>query len=206
MEPVLVPVLVSALQHWTYCPRQCGLIHVEHVWDENVYTLRGAAAHERADEPTVRAERGRRVSRGLPIWSERLGLQGRADVVEFSKAGDPYPVEYKQAGGAAELQLCAQALCLEEMFGRPVPEGALYLVKERRRTPIPLDAPLREATLAAIAAVRAMLLSGDLPPAVHDRRCARCSLLDACVPQARTAALARRAADPYTPRGEAELP
>lgn len=201
---MLEPVLVSALQHWEYCPRRAGLVHVEHVWDENVYTLRGTAAHERADEPTARAERGRRVVRGLPIWSERLGLQGKADVVEFSPDGDPYPVEYKQAGKAAELQLCAQGLCLEEMFGRAVPEGALYLVKERRRAPVALGADLREATLAAVAAVRATLLSGELPPAVHDRRCARCSLLDACVPQARTAALARRAADPYTPRAEAE--
>lgn len=200
------PVLVSAIQHWTYCPRQCGLIHLEHVWDENVYTLRGNAAHERADEPITRAERGRRVERGLPIWSERFGLQGRADVVEFDRSGTPYPVEYKQGGKAAELQLCAQALCLEEMFGHPVPEGAVYLVKERRRVAVALDGALRAATLAAIEEVRAMLRSGALPPAVHDRRCARCSLLDACVPQARTAALARRAADPFTPRVEAELP
>jgi len=144
--------------------------------------------------------------RGLPIWSESLGLQGKADVIEFDRSGNAYPVEYKQAGKAAELQLCAQALCLEEMTGHPVPEGALYLVKERRRIPVCLDAPLRERTFKAIAEVRAMLLSHRLPEAMYDRRCARCSLLDACVPQARTAALRTHMADPYTPRAEADLP
>ena len=200
------PVLVSALQHWGYCPRQCGLIHLEHVWDENVYTLRGTAAHERADTAMTRAERGKRIERALPIWSERLGLQGRADVVEFASDGTPYPIETKQGGKAVDLQLCAQALCLEGMFGRDVPEGAVYLVKERRRIAVAFDAALRTETLVAIEAVRAMLRAGVLPQAVHDRRCARCSLLDACVPQARTAALDRRAKDPYTPHPEVDLP
>src|SRR5689334_20612357 len=111
-------VMLSALEHYAYCPRQCGLIHLEQVFDENLYTLKGHMAHERADTPTTRSEEGMRVERGLPLWSRRLGLTGRADVVEWH--GDvPYPVEYK-VGRRREwiyeaLQVCAQGMCLEEM-------------------------------------------------------------------------------------------
>ena len=132
---------ISALQHWAYCPRQCALIHVEQVWDENVYTLRGRRAHERVDAAGGLTRDGRRVEHALPLWHDALGLVGRADAVEFGDDGTPYPVEHKVgskkkhplAAQADAVQLCAQALCLEEMFGMPVPEGALFYKKSRRR-------------------------------------------------------------------------
>jgi CRISPR-associated exonuclease Cas4 len=187
-------VLISALEHWSYCPRQCGLIHLEAVWDENLYTLRGRQAHERADEPGESWEDGVRVVRGMPLWSERLGLYGKADVVEFRGsrgpgAGDrgvPYPVEYK-VGERREwrherIQLCAQALCLEEMLGVPVPAGAVYYRGSRRRREVVFDADLRERTERAIGEVRAMLRGGRLPAAVNDARCPNCSLIESCLP------------------------
>jgi CRISPR-associated exonuclease Cas4 len=123
------PVMISALEHYSYCPRQCALIHIEQTFDENIYTLRGHLAHERVDQTTSRNEDAVRVERGLPLWSKHLGLVGRADVVEFYDE-NPYPVEYKQGQRRdwqfEAIQLCAQALCLEEMFGLAVPKGAIY--------------------------------------------------------------------------------
>ncbi len=181
----LVPI--SALEHWSYCPRQCALIHLEQTYDENLYTLRGNRAHRAADEAGVGTARGVRLSRALPLFSDRLGLTGRADVVEWHPPNDtPYPVEYK-SGPARDwtheaLQLCAQALCLEEMLGRPVPAGAVWSHASRRRREIAFDAPLRRAVADATAAVRAMLAGDRLPPAPNDRRCPKCSLFDACLP------------------------
>lgn len=205
---ILVPV--SALEHWSYCPRQCGLIHLESVWDENVFTIRGSQAHERADEPTSRTEKRIRVERALPIWSDEHGLIGKADVVEFHR--DPpriVPVEYKVGGPRHEqhaaIQLCAQALCLEEMFETKVPEGALFFGRTRERKLIALDDALRSDTVAEIEAVRQMLASGVLPPAANNRRCPRCSLIDACLPRA-VAMAPHSATCPFTPRAEIELP
>lgn len=180
----LVPV--SALQHYVYCPRQCALIHVERVWEENVYTLRGRRVHERADTPGA-ADRGDvRLERALPIWSERLGLIGQADVVEFLPDGTPYPVEYKSgprlARRADEVQLCAQAICLEEMFGRPVPRGALYYHGTRRRREIAFTNVLREEVERVIREVRHLLQQQQLPAPAGDRRCRHCSLFDTCLP------------------------
>jgi CRISPR-associated exonuclease Cas4 len=179
----LVPI--SALEHWSYCPRQCGLIHLEQTYDENLYTLRGNRVHRAADESGDVIERGVRTARALPLWSDRLGLTGRADLVEFH--GDtPYPVEYKAGDrrGArhAALQLCAQALCLEEMFGHPVPAGALWQHANRQRLEVAFDDAQRAAVAQATAAVRAMLAGQQLPPAVNDARCRHCSLADACLP------------------------
>ena len=182
------PVLISALEHWSYCPRQCGLIHLESVWDENVLTLRGAANHERTDTPMTRTERGKRVERALPIWSNRHGLQGKADVVEFLRDGTPFPVEYKSGKPTrhrhAALQLAAQALCLEEMFGHAVPKGAIFYVGSGTRAEVDIDDHLRDQALQSADLVRQMLTTGDLPPAQFDRRCRNCSLIDACVPVA----------------------
>jgi CRISPR-associated exonuclease Cas4 len=188
-------VLISALEHWSYCPRQCGLIHLEAVWDENLYTLRGRHAHERADEPGEAIEDGMRVVRGMPLWHDGLGLYGKADVVEFhrseaSGAGDrgevPYPVEYKAGERRSwmheAIQLCAQALCLEAMLGVPVPAGAIYYRASRRRREVAIDADLRARTEAAIRDVRAMLAAARLPPAVNDPRCPNCSLIESCLP------------------------
>jgi len=201
-DDVLVPI--SALEHASYCPRQCALIHLESVWDENVFTLRGSAAHQRADEPTTRQEGGRRIERGLPLWSERYGLIGKADVVEFDSSGTPYPVEYKSGpareGRHESIQLCAQALCLEEMLGTDVPKGALFWIASRKRVEIALDENLRARTLEIIAATRSILQGTDLPEPANDKRCPKCSLLDACLPGA--IVRARLAFDPFAPRPE----
>lgn len=202
------PILISALEHWSYCPRQCGLIHIEHVWDENLFTLRGQIAHERVDEPVTRSERGARVERALPLWSEVHGLTGKADAVEF-RNGKITPIEYKIGDGSqavhASLQLCAQALCLEEMFRQPVPEGALYFIRTKQRQTVELTAALRTQTIQAIAEIRASIEAGVLPEVMWNRRCSKCSLIDACLPHALTAAAGRRAS-PFQPRTEADLP
>jgi CRISPR-associated exonuclease Cas4 len=116
----LEPVLISALEHWSYCPRQCGLIHLEQTFDENYYTVRGTVAHERADRGRASTEHGVRIERDVPVWSDRLALIGKVDTVEWSSKGVPYPVEYKSGRKRAwvheAIQLCAQAMCLEEMF------------------------------------------------------------------------------------------
>lgn len=178
-------VLISAIEHWSYCPRQCALIHLEQTYDENLYTLRGNRAHRAADEAGVGTERGVRVARAVPLWSRRLGLTGRADVVEWHGAV-PYPVEYKagsrRAWGHEALQLCAQALCLEEMLGVDVPAGAVWYHASKLRREVAFDPPLRTAVGEATAAVRAMLAGSRLPPAPNDRRCPKCSLFDACLP------------------------
>jgi len=179
-------VMVSAIEHFSYCPRQCGLIHVERVYDENVFTLRGSMAHVRADEPTETTERGVVVERALPIWSEEHGLYGRADVVEFHPDGSIWPIEYKispkHRAEHAELQLCAQAMCLEAMFGRPVTNGAVYSSSSHQRKEIPFTPELRKKTAAMIEAIRKMLAENDLPPPVDDARCPNCSLVHVCVP------------------------
>lgn len=179
------PIPISALQHWSYCPRQCGLIHLEQTYSENLYTVRGRHAHSRVDRPGNEARRGARIERALPLWSRRLGLVGKADTVEFVD-GVPYPVEYKvgarKAGGHDELQLAAQALCLEEMLGVAVPRGALYYHASRQRHEVVFDAPLRRRVEESVAALRAMLDGGVLPPAPNDSRCPKCSLIDSCLP------------------------
>lgn len=179
-------VTLSALEHYSYCPRQCALIHVEQTFTQNVYTVRGNHAHERVHSPGSENRRGVTVRRGVSLWSRRLGLTGKADAVEFVD-GRPYPVEYKvgkrRPGGHEEVQLCAQALCLEEMFGITIPEGAIFYHASRERTVIPLDAALRNRTETLVAAVRAMIEQDDLPVAPNDARCKRCSLIDDCLPE-----------------------
>jgi CRISPR-associated exonuclease Cas4 len=179
------PVLISALEHWSYCPRQCALIHQEQTFDENLYTLQGHLLHERVDEGDSGLQGDVRIERGLPLWSERLGLVGRADVVEF-RGNTPYPIEYKRGPrrkwGHDDLQLCAQALCLEEMTGHPVPCGAIYYHGSRRRKEVIFDDPLRQRVEEATMNIRQMLATDQLPPAVNDTRCQYCSLKDSCLP------------------------
>ena len=189
-------VALSALQHWAYCPRQCGLIHLDQAFDDNLHTLRGKAVHERADQPGVDTAKGQRVAHALPLWHDALGLAGKADVVEFSPLGAPYPVEYKlgnrhKAAAIAacdDLQLAAQAMCLETMTGHPVPEGAIYYASSRRRRVVPISADLRALVEATTAAVLQMLSSQRLPPplvgAEAAQRCKGCSLRERCMPQA----------------------
>lgn len=177
-------VRISAIEHYQYCPRQCALIHVDGMWVDNQHTVRGATGHRRADEASARQERGWKVVRHLPLWSERWGLEGRADIVEFR--GDIIrPVEYKigtRHGAAAAMQLCAQALCLEEMFSTTVPSGFIWYSAERRRTGVSFDDDLRQTTLDAIVAIRAQWFEDTLPRAVDDARCLSCQFLDPCLP------------------------
>ncbi len=190
-------VMISAIEHYSYCPRQCALIHVESIYHENVLTLRGNHAHTRSDEPVTRMERGIRIERALPLWSDRLGLTGIADVVEFHPDGAVFPVEHKvgktRGHHHAALQLCAQALCLEEMLAVAVPFGALFSHETRRREEVALGPDLRRETEQVVAEIRRMRTDGHMPPPVNDRRCPRCSLVDACVPGAVAAAAARSA-------------
>lgn len=187
------PVPLSALQHWAYCPRQCGLIHIEQAFDNNLHTQRGNAEHAVVDQPGMELRKGLRIERALPVWSDVLGLIGKADVVEFEPSGAPYPVEYKhgsrhKAAAIAmcdDIQLAAQAMCLEEMTGHDVAEGALYYASSRRRRVVPIDAELRAAVIDAVEAVRLMLACGKLPNPTSDiQRCKACSLRDRCQPMA----------------------
>ena len=190
------PVPLSALQHWAYCPRQCALIHLEQAFDDNLHTLRGNALHARVDQPGLRSERGLRVERALPLWHEGLNLIGKADAVEFEPNGRPYPVEYKQGSrnkaadiaACDELQLAAQAMCLEAMTGQPVPEAAIFYASSKRRRAVTIDAALRERVVEASAAVAAMLLAAELPPPLRgaeaQQRCKSCSLHERCQPEA----------------------
>ena len=176
---------MSALQHFSYCPRQCGLIHLDQAWDENLYTLRGRRVHQAVDVPGGAWEGGVRVERGMPIWSDRLGLVGKADAVEF-RDGVPTPVEYKHGPRKQtahdDLQVAAQAVCLAEMLGVAVPAGAVFHHSSRRRREVPVTPALVAEVARATDAVRAMLRSGRLPVAANDRRCPNCSLIQSCVP------------------------
>lgn len=181
-EPV---VLLSALEHHLYCARQCALIHVDGVWAENPHTVVGQRAHRRVDSGAARRERGRRVLRAIPLFSDRYGLSGRSDAVEVQDDGLILPVEYKSGGRhgqAADIQLCAQGLCLEEMSGQSVPFGHVWYGASRRRARVEFTSLLRATTVAAIEEVRATLLSGVLPPAVDDERCSECQLAPHCLP------------------------
>ncbi len=189
------PIPLSALQHWAYCPRQCALIHLEQAFDDNIHTLRGNAVHARVDKPGVETAKGVRVERALPLWHDGLGLIGKSDVVEFPLAHSPYPVEYKHGSrhkaaaiaACDDLQLAAQALCLESMTGHPVPEGALFYATSKRRRVVAFDAELRRAVVETSQAVRAMLQSETLPAPLTGelaaQRCKGCSLKDRCQPE-----------------------
>lgn len=179
------PVMISALEHYSYCPRQCALIHIEQTFTDNIHTLRGNLAHERVDLPITRQEELVRVERGLPLWSRVLGLVGRADVVEFH-GNIPYPVEYKKGRRRAwqyeAIQVCAQAICLEEMLGLEVSRGAIYYCSSRTRREVIFDQTLRTAVAQTTESVRDLLRNQQLPVAVNDQRCHQCSLIDTCLP------------------------
>lgn len=187
---------LSALQHWHYCPRQCGLIHLEQVFDENVHTLRGQAVHAKVDQPGVETAKGMRVERALPLWHDALGLIGKSDVVEFLPDGTPYPVEYKHGSrnkaadiaACDDLQLAGQALCLESMMGYTVNEGAIFYATSKRRRVVPITPQLRAAVEQTAQAIRQMFATAMLPPPLAAeqaaKRCKACSLLERCQPEA----------------------
>lgn len=183
-EPDSLPI--SALQHWLFCPRQCALIHAERLWAENRLTAEGRILHERTDTGIPESRDGIRVLRAVQIASLRLGLHGVADVVEMHGV-HPYPVEYKRgrpkSHRADEVQLCAQALCLEEMTGEPIPEGALFYGQRRRRSVVQFDDSLRNLVITTSTEIKACLASGILPEPVYDpARCDACSLFELCRP------------------------
>jgi len=189
-EDDLLPL--SALQHLLFCERQCALIHVEGLWMENRLTVEGRHLHERADGAGPETRGTVRTVRALPIRSLRLGIVGRADVVEFHMESGgpprPFPVEYKRGrpkhNDADRIQLCAQALCLEEMLGVTVPAGALFYGTTRRRLEVRFDEALRAVVEAGAARLHAIVASGITPRAVREPKCDSCSLLDVCLPDA----------------------
>jgi CRISPR-associated exonuclease Cas4 len=185
------PIPISALQHAVYCPRQAALIHLERLWEENRFTAEGEVLHAVTHEGGGRFSRGIRRVTALPLASRRLGLAGVADLVEFHPGQEgevPFPVEFKRGKPkphrADEVQLCAQALCLEEMMGGCVPEGALFYAGTKRRKGVPFDAALRALTEATVAELRAVRESARTPPALYRAgKCRACSLLDLCRPR-----------------------
>jgi CRISPR-associated exonuclease Cas4 len=191
VEDDLLPI--SALQHLLFCERQCALIHIEGLWVENRLTVEGRYLHDKAHDGPSETRAGVRIARGLAIRSFRLGLVGKADVVEFHSPPDahsprPFPVEYKRGKpkrhDADRVQLCAQALCLEETLGVPVPAGALFYARPRRREDVRFDEALRRLTEAAARRLHALIASGRTPAAVKEPKCDSCSLLHVCLPEA----------------------
>ncbi len=180
----LVPL--SALQHYSYCPRQCALIHVEQVFDENVFTMKGRWAHTRVDEEHVKSAVGHEIITALPVWSDTYDLIGKCDVIEI-RSGTLHPVEFKHGQRKAhiwdEVQLCGQAICLEEMFKVSISDGDIYHISSRRRRRVMFTPELREHTLNIVKEVRMMIHDAVVPPAVNDSRCNHCSLRLACMPE-----------------------
>jgi len=188
-DPAVEDALISlsALQHHLFCPRQCALIHVEGLWAEDVATAEGRLMHERVDAGRPETRPGVRIVRGLAIRSLALGVSGKTDVVELrGRPPQPFPVEYKRgkpkAHRADEVQLCAQAICLEEMFQVPVPEGALFYGETRRRLPVTFDETLRALTADVAREARANIVQQRTPAPIASPACRRCSLLDLCQP------------------------
>lgn len=183
---------LSALQHLLFCERQCALIHLEQIWMENPLTVEGRHLHEQADSGIPESRGDLRIARALPLRSLRLGLTGRSDVVEFHRIGEsawrPFPVEYKRgrpkSHRADEVQLCAQALCLEEMLGVDVPAGALFYGQTRHRLDVVFDAELRRLTEDTAARLHRLIASGVTPAPVYEPKCDQCSLLPVCMPAA----------------------
>jgi CRISPR-associated exonuclease Cas4 len=188
-EDDLVPI--SALQHLLFCERQFALIHIEQTWVENRLTVQGRQLHERADSGLTESRGALRITRGLQLRSLRLGLTGRADVVEFHAEPDggrarPFPVEYKRgkpkAGDEDRVQLCAQAMCLEEMLDCIIGEGALFYATGRRRTGVMFDDALRTTVETAARRAHELLARCHTPRATRAPKCERCSLLETCLP------------------------
>jgi CRISPR-associated exonuclease Cas4 len=184
-------IMISALQHYVFCPRQCALIHIEQVWSESGLTAEGRIMHEKVHDEGNESRGAVRIARGLPLRSLRLGLVGVADVVEFRKVGkgawQPFPVEYKRGKPKLDhcdaVQLCAQAMCLEEMLSVAVPEGALFYGRTRRRADVVFDESLRRETEQTAENARSLIAAGVTPPPVYAKRCESCSLIGDCMPR-----------------------
>lgn len=184
-------IQLSALQHLVFCERQCALIHIEQVWSENLFTAEGRIMHDKVDTANRESRGNIRIEYGVPMRSLRLGLIGKADVVEFHKQGErwiPFPVEYKRGkpkGGNCDMvQLCAQAICLEEMMNVGIPEGALFYGQTRHRHDVKFDSALRKETEAAAVRLHELIESRLTPQAEYSAKCKKCSLVELCLPKA----------------------
>lgn len=184
-ETEIIPI--SALSHFIYCERQYALIHIEGIFIHNELTAGGKIDHEFVDTKNEFIDHGRRKETSLRLYSDRLGLSGIADLVEFPDGKPPFPVEYKHGRIAQwrnhEVQLCAIALCLEEMLGTAVPEGAIYYVYSKKRHTVVITPELRIQTMQMIDRIRSLAMSQMLPAAQYGRKCQRCSLRPACQPE-----------------------
>jgi CRISPR-associated exonuclease Cas4 len=184
-------IMISALQHYVFCERQCALIHIEQVWDENRATAEGRIMHERVHEQDRESRGDVRIEYGLPLRSLRLGLVGKADVVEFHRLDkqtwQPFPVEYKRGKPKHDrcdlVQLCAQAICLEEMLSVSIPSGAIFYGRTHRRLDVSFDETLRRETEDAAERARQLIASGKTPLPVYEKRCESCSLIGDCIPK-----------------------
>jgi len=191
MPEELEPLPVSALNHLMYCERRCALIQIEGVFEENAFTLQGSLLHETADTPGYETRAGVRAVRALPLYSRRLGLSGKADIVEFSGGAGgvetPCPVDYKRGARRRwdndDVQLCAQALCLEEMLGVEVPGGAIFHAASRRRREVEFTPPLRESTAQAVRRLHELVSKGNIPPAVLKPQWEGCSPRGILIPE-----------------------
>lgn len=191
-QVALEPIYLSRLQHYLYCPRQFALIELENIWIENQFTAEGQVLHQRVNQADQQKRGAVRTARAVRLANAELRIEGVADVVEYHQQADgtkiPFPIEYKRgkpkAHRADEVQLCAQALCLEEMHGVAVPEGALFYGEVRRRHPVIFDAELRNLTLQTIIACRDIVQTNITPHAIYQaRKCNGCSLIDQCHPK-----------------------
>lgn len=183
---------LSALSQFVYCKRRCALIHIEQSWTENVFTAEGRIMHENAHKERVKNLKGVRVEFGMPLHSFELSLSGKADVVEFHKTESggkwtPFPVEFKRGKSKADncdkIQICAQAMCLEEMMKVKVSCGALFYGKTRRRIDVAFDGALRAETLETAKQLHAFIESGKTPAPEYSPKCESCSFIDECLPK-----------------------
>ncbi len=177
---------ISGLQHLAFCPRQWALIHLEQAWAENRLTAEGRLLHERADLPGQSRRHEVRSVRGLSLESRRLRLTGRADMVEFRP--EPFPIEYKRGKRKPNdcdlVQLCAQALCLEEMLATTIAAGAIFYGEPRRRLEVAFTPELRARTGELAATMHRLYAARQTPPAQPGKHCRSCSLIDICLPAA----------------------
>lgn len=197
-EDELLPI--SALQHYLFCPRQCALIHLEQVWAENILTAEGRLLHDRVHSGDTENRVGIRTVFAVKLRSLQLGLCGQADMVEFRRSEQgvrfselngcwqPYPVEYKHGKPKLEpcdeVQLCAQAVCIEEMLNIEVPQGAIFYGTPRRRTEVRFTETLRQLTTQTAKEVHALLKRQRTPAGHYEKKCKKCSLYDLCLPRA----------------------
>ncbi|GAA4895743.1 CRISPR-associated protein Cas4 [Streptomonospora salina] len=204
------PVPLSALEHYAYCPRQAGLILLEDAYADDAATVRGTLAHHRIHDPGHDKRPQVRTLRALPVWHDELGLTGVCDVVEVHPDGTVLPVEHKSGsytpGGPADVQVAAQAMCLEQRMDTAVPTAAIYAMADRRRHTLAVDASLRERVCATAEAVRAVMAREELPAPAADQRCRRCSMNTGCMPKvlAGTRRYNRLLAELYTPSHETD--